>query len=109
MNYTFLYNMKKALARLKMIMIIVHITEFCDQYGVNPDETWMYGDWFYSTNYTIFGHEVKVTERSPADNLTQWIIAKSKGFTRKGIGKISRYVMALFVWSLFVKSRQGQL
>ena len=81
----------------------------CDQYGVNPDETWMYGDWFYSTNYTIFGHEVKVTERSPADNLTRWIIAKSKGFTRKGSGKISRYVMALFVWSLFVKSRQGQI
>ena len=109
MNYTFLYNMKKALARLKMIMIIVHITEFCDQYGVNPDETWMYGDWFYSPNYTIFGHEVKVTERSPADNLTRWIIPKSKGFARKGIRKISRYVMALFVWSLFVKSRQGQL
>ena len=43
----------------------------CDQYGVNPDETWMYGDWFYTTDYGIFGHEVKATERSPPDNLTR--------------------------------------
>ena len=42
----------------------------CDQYGVNPDETWMYGEWFYATGYGIFGHEVKATERSPPDNLT---------------------------------------
>ena len=34
----------------------------------------MYGDWFYTTYYGIFGHEVKATERSPPDNLTRWII-----------------------------------
>ena len=37
----------------------------CDDYSVNPDETWMHGDWFYMTDYGIFGHEVKATERSP--------------------------------------------
>ena len=42
----------------------------CDDYGVNVDETWMYGDWFYKTDYGIFGHEVKATERYPPDNLT---------------------------------------
>ena len=42
----------------------------CDDYGVNPDETRMHGDWFYTTDYGIFGHEVKVTERSPPDNPT---------------------------------------
>ena len=42
----------------------------CDQCGVNSDKTWMYGDWFYTTDYGIFGHEVKATERSPPDNLT---------------------------------------
>ena len=42
----------------------------CDDYGVDPSETWMYGDWFYTTDYAIFGHEVKTTERSPPDNLT---------------------------------------
>ena len=42
----------------------------CDDYGVTADETWMHKDWFYMTDYGIFGHEVKATERSPADNLT---------------------------------------
>ena len=46
----------------------------CDDYGVTADETWMHGDWFYTTDYGIFGHEVKATERSPPDNLTRWII-----------------------------------
>ena len=64
----------------------------CDDYGVDADETWMYGDWFYTTGYGIFGHEVKATKRSPSDNLTRWIITQSKGFTRKGIEKISRSV-----------------
>ena len=54
----------------------------------------MHGDWFYTTDYAIFGHEVKATERSPPDNLTRWIITQSKGFTKKGIEKISRSVRA---------------
>ena len=54
----------------------------------------MHGDWFYTIDYAIFGHEVKATERSPPDNLTRWIITQSKGFTKKGIEKISRSVRA---------------
>ena len=54
----------------------------------------MHGDWFYTTDYAIFGHDVKATERSPSDNLTRWIITQSKGFTKKGIEKISRSVRA---------------
>ena len=46
------------------------------------------------TDYDIFGHEVKATERSPPGNLTRWIITRSEGFTRKGIEKISRSVRA---------------
>ena len=64
----------------------------CDDYDVDPSETWMYGDRFYTTDYAIFGNEVKVTERSPPDNLTRWIITQSKGFTKKDIEKISRSV-----------------
>ena len=52
----------------------------------------MHGDRFYSTGYGIFDHEVKTTKKSPPDNLTQWIIKQSKGFTRKGIEQISRSV-----------------
>ena len=50
----------------------------------------MHEDWSYTMDYGIFGHEVKATERSPPDNLTRWIITRSKGFTRKGIEKIRR-------------------
>ena len=54
----------------------------------------MYGDWLYTTDFAVFGHKVKATERSPPDNLTRWIITHSKDFTRKGIEKISSFVMA---------------
>ena len=64
----------------------------CDDYGVNPDKTWMHGDWFYTTDNGIFDHEVKVTERSPQKDLTRRIVTKSKVFTRKDIEKISRSV-----------------
>ena len=46
------------------------------------------------TDFAVFGHNFKATERSPQDNLTRWIIAQSKGFTRKGIEQISRSVRA---------------
>ena len=62
----------------------------CDDYGVDATDSWMNGDWFYATRYGIFGHEVKATKRSPPDNLMQWIIRQSKGFTRKSIEKVSR-------------------
>ena len=25
----------------------------CDDYGIDPNETWMYGDWFYTKDYAI--------------------------------------------------------
>ena len=54
----------------------------------------MHGDWLYATSDAVFGHEVKATKTSPQDNLTQWIITQSKGFTRRGIEKIIRSVRA---------------
>ena len=39
-------------------------------------------------------YKVKATKRSPPDNLTRWIMTQSKGFSRKGIEKISRSVRA---------------
>ena len=70
----------------------------CGQYGVNPDETWMYGEWFYTTDYGIL-----------VDNLTRRITTQSKGFARKGIEKISRSVMAYVYLVLSSQFRQGQL
>ena len=65
-----------------------------DDYDVNSDETWMHGDWFCTTDYGIFGHEVKAIGRSPPGNLTRWTITQSRGFKRKGIEKISISVRA---------------
>ena len=81
-------------SKVKNFYIKSDYYSICDDYGVNADETGMHGDWFYTTNYDIFGHEVKATERLPSDNLTRWIITQSKGFTKKGIEKISRSVRA---------------
>ena len=79
----------------------------CDDYGFDVDETWMHGDWFYSMHYGIFSHEVKATERSPPDNLTRWIITRSKGFTRKDIEKISRSVRA-YIYVVFTSQVQAR-
>ena len=46
------------------------------------------------TDFAVFGHNFKATERSPQGNLTRWIITQSKGFTRKDIEQISRSVRA---------------
>ena len=74
-------------ARLKMLTLKSAYYSICDDY-----ETWMHGDWFYTTDYAIFGHEAKATERSAPENLTRWIITQSKGFPKKVIEKISRSV-----------------
>ena len=89
----FLYHMKMLSARLKILILSVYYG-ISDDYGVNPDETWMHGDCFYTTDYGIFGHEVKATGRYPPGNLTQCIITRSRGFTRKDIEKVSRSVRA---------------
>ena len=73
----------------------------CDGYGVDADETWIHGNWFDTTGYGIFGNEVKATKRSPPNNLIRWITTQSKGFTRKGIKKISRSVRG-YVYLIFI-------
>ena len=79
----------------------------CDNYGVDADETWMHGDWFYTTGYGIFGHEVKATKRSPPDNLARWIMTQSKGFARKGFENISRSVRA-YIYLVLISQAQAR-
>ena len=66
----------------------------CDDYSVNPNETWIHGDWLCTTNYTIFTTRSKTTKRPPPDDVGRWVITRSRGLTRKGIEKISRSVRA---------------
>ena len=81
----------------------------CDDYGVDADEIWMLGDWFYTASYAIFTTGSKATKRSPADDVSRWIITRSKGLTRKGTEKISRSVMAYvyFVLTSQVQARSS--
>ena len=85
---------KDGFTKVKNAYIKSAYYSICDRYGVDADETWMHGDWFYTTNYGIYGHQVKAMKRSPPDNVTQWIITQSNGFTRKDIEKIDRSVRA---------------
>ena len=81
-----------ALSKVNNACIKSAYYSICDDYGVDANETWMHGDWFYTTGYGIFGHKVKATKKSPPDNLMRWIITHSKGFTRKGIEKVGSSV-----------------
>ena len=81
-------------SRVKNSYIKCAYYNICYDYGVDADETWMYGDWFYTADCGIFGNGGKATQRSPPDNLTRWTITQSKDFTKKSIGKISRSVRA---------------
>ena len=94
-------------SRVKNAYIKSAYYSICDDYGVDVDETWMYGDWFHTSGYGIFNHEVKATKRSPPDNLTRWVMKKSKGFTRKGIEKISKSVKA-FVYLVLTSQAQAR-
>ena len=53
----------------------------CNHYGVNPNETWIHGDRFYTTSYAIFTTESKATKRSPPDDVGRWVITRSRGLT----------------------------
>ena len=94
-------------SKVKNSYILSACYSLCDDYGVDPAKTWMYRDWFYTTDYAIFGREVKATERSPPDNLTRWIITRSKGFTKKGIEQISGSVRA-YVYLVLTSQAQAR-
>ena len=92
-------------SKVKNAYINSEYYSICNECGVDVTETWMYGDWFYMTDYGIFGHEVKATKRSPPYNLTRWIIIQSKGFTRKGIEKDKQIREGIRLFSPYFSSR----
>ena len=79
----------------------------CDDYGADANETWMHGDWFYTTSYAIFTTGSKSTKRPPQDDVGRCIIRQSKGLTRKGIEKISKSVGA-YVYLVFTSQVQAR-
>ena len=63
--------MMMVLVRFEMLTLRVIITVFVMTMVLMQIKRWMHGDWFYTTDYGIFGHEVKATERSSPENLTR--------------------------------------
>ena len=82
------------LARLRILIRFLKSSYYSifDDYGVDADKIWTNNYWFCVTAYGTFGNGRKTVPRSPVDNLTQWRINQFKGFTRKDIGKVGRYV-----------------
>ena len=50
------------LARLKIFTLKSAYYSICDDYVVIADETWMHGNWFYTTKHGIFGYGRKATK-----------------------------------------------
>ena len=86
--------MKMVLARLKMLTLRVRIIVTVMAMVLIQMKHGCMGTGFIRWIMVIFGHEVKATETSPPENLTQWIITESNGFTRSGIEKTSRSARA---------------
>ena len=92
MIWVLLYHVKMVLIGLKKFTLKVHITVSVITIALMQMNHGCMGIDFI--RQIIFGHKVKVKESSPPDNLTRWIITRSKGFARKGIEKINRSVRA---------------
>ena len=67
-------------------------------------------DWFYTNNVAALGPDShKQTRRLLPDNFSQWIMPRSKGFTKTSLKKISQSVW-VYVYSaliLQVQARSG--
>ena len=82
--------------------------ELREEYGADPDETWLFGNWYTTTNWAVFGdNNRKRTKAAPPKNLTRWILRTSKGFTRTGVAMISKSVRA-YVYILLTSQAQAR-
>ena len=76
----------------------------CDDYGVNTNEIWTNGDWFYSVSYTNFGYGGKATQSLPQDSIACWTITKSEG---RDIGKRCRSMWA-YIYLVLISRVQAK-
>ena len=76
----------------------------CNDDGVNTNEIWMNGDWFYSVSYTNFGYCGKATQRLPPDSIAWWTITKSEG---RDIGNGCRSMWA-YIYLVLISQVQAK-
>ena len=54
----------------------------CNEYGVNPDNLWLTGDWMYTNNNAnFFENDLKSTKKPPSSDYSKWIVPTSNGLT----------------------------
>ena len=82
--------------------------QVCEEYGVDPLEVWLFGDWYYTEKWAVFCRNGgKRTKVAPPKNLTRWILKTSKGFTCIGLPMISKSVRA-YVYLLLTSQVQAR-
>ena len=82
--------------------------QVCEEYGVDPLEVWLFGDWYYTEEWAVFCcNGGKRTKVAPPKNLTHWILKTSKGFTCVGLTMISKSVRA-YVYLLLTSQVQAR-
>ena len=67
----------------------------CFKYGVNPDNVWLAGKWFYSTQ-GLFTHDGKEATKYThfSNDYSRWIMPKSEGLTYEALNLLSDSVRA---------------
>ena len=109
-----LYRLKVALSREEMCKktnnpyLKEDYFQVCEEYGLDPLEVWLFGDWYYTEKWAVFccngGKRIKV---APPKNLTRWIIKTSKDFRRIGLTMRSKSVRA-YVYLLLTSQVQAR-
>ena len=82
--------------------------QVCEEYGVDPLEVWLFGDWYYTEEWAVFCcNGGKRTKVAPPKNLPRCVLKTSKGFTRIGLTMISKSVRA-YVYLLLTSQVQAR-
>ena len=81
----------------------------CNEYGVNPSNLWLTGDWMYTNNNANFFENgnttTKSTTKPPSGDYSRWIIPTSNGLTYKALNLLSDSVRG-YVY-LLLSSQSG--
>ena len=62
----------------------------CNEYGVNPHNLLLTGDWMYTNNNAnFFENDLKSTTKPPISDYSKWIMPTSNGLTYKALNLLS--------------------
>ena len=62
-------------SKVRYSYIKIPYSSICHDYGVNAEEIWTNGYWFYTAAYGEICDGGKGTKKSPPGNIAKWIIS----------------------------------